>query len=73
MLRVQLPHNDYKRHTKIFPLMESPSFPESVAPYPDAGQAYLIAEGQILISGNAEELVNDQKAREIYLGEKFRM
>jgi hypothetical protein len=50
MLRVQLPHNDYKRHTKIFPLMESPSFPESVAPYPDAGQAYLIAEGFELIS-----------------------
>lgn len=36
-------------------------------------RAYLIAEGQILISGNAQELVNDQKAREIYLGEKFRM
>jgi len=30
--------------------MESPSFPESVAPYPDAGQAYLIAEGFELIS-----------------------
>lgn len=36
-------------------------------------RAYLIAEGKILISGNAQELVNDQKAREIYLGEKFRM
>ena len=36
-------------------------------------RAYLIAEGQILISGNAQELVNDQRARDIYLGEKFRM
>jgi len=36
-------------------------------------RAYLIADGKILISGNAQELVNDQKAREIYLGEKFRM
>lgn len=36
-------------------------------------RAYLMAEGEILVSGNAEELVNDKKAREIYLGEKFRM
>lgn len=36
-------------------------------------RAYLIAEGQILISGSAQKLVNDPKAREIYLGEKFRM
>lgn len=36
-------------------------------------RAYLIAEGQILISGSAEKLVNDPKAREIYLGEKFKM
>lgn len=36
-------------------------------------RAYLIAEGQILISGSAHDLVNDPKAREIYLGEKFRM
>jgi lipopolysaccharide export system ATP-binding protein len=32
-----------------------------------------MAEGRILISGTAEELINDPKAREIYLGEKFRM
>jgi len=36
-------------------------------------RAYLIAEGKILISGRAEDLINDPKARQIYLGEKFRM
>jgi lipopolysaccharide export system ATP-binding protein len=36
-------------------------------------RAYLIAEGKILISGTAEELINNAKAREIYLGDKFRM
>lgn len=36
-------------------------------------RAYLIADGKILISGTAEDLINNPKAREIYLGEKFRM
>ena len=36
-------------------------------------RAYLIADGKILISGSAEDLINNPKAREIYLGEKFRM
>jgi lipopolysaccharide export system ATP-binding protein len=36
-------------------------------------RAYLIAEGKVLISGSADDLVNNPKAREIYLGEKFRM
>ena len=36
-------------------------------------RAYIMAEGKILISGTAEELITDPKAREIYLGEKFRM
>ena len=36
-------------------------------------RAYLIAEGRILVSGGAEDLINDSKARDIYLGEKFRM
>lgn len=36
-------------------------------------RAYLIAEGRILISGTAEELINDPQARQIYLGEKFKM
>ena len=36
-------------------------------------RAYLIAEGRILISGTAQDLIDNPKAREIYLGEKFRM
>ncbi|MCM8781320.1 MAG: LPS export ABC transporter ATP-binding protein, partial [Candidatus Omnitrophica bacterium] len=36
-------------------------------------RAYLIAEGRILISGTAQDLINDPKARQIYLGEKFSM
>ena len=36
-------------------------------------RAYLIADGQVLISGTADDLINDPKARQIYLGEKFRM
>ena len=36
-------------------------------------RAYLIAEGKILISGTAQDLINDPEARKIYLGEKFRM
>ena len=36
-------------------------------------RAYLVAEGQILISGTAQDLINDAKARRIYLGEKFTM
>jgi len=36
-------------------------------------RAYIMAEGKILISGTAQELISDPKAREIYLGEKFRM
>ncbi len=36
-------------------------------------RAYLIAEGRILISGTAGDLINNPQAREVYLGEKFRM
>ncbi len=36
-------------------------------------RAYIMAEGKILISGTAQELISDPKAKEIYLGEKFRM
>lgn len=36
-------------------------------------RAYLIAEGRILISGTAQDLINNPQARQIYLGEKFRM
>lgn len=36
-------------------------------------RAYLISEGKILISGTAQDLINNPQARSIYLGEKFRM
>lgn len=36
-------------------------------------RSYIMAEGKILISGTSEELINDPKARQIYLGEKFTM
>jgi lipopolysaccharide export system ATP-binding protein len=36
-------------------------------------RAYLIADGNMLISGSADDLINDPKAKQIYLGEKFRM
>jgi len=36
-------------------------------------RAYIMYEGKILLSGSAIELANDPKARELYLGEKFRL
>lgn len=36
-------------------------------------RSYIMSEGKILISGTSEELINDAKARQIYLGEKFTM
>ncbi len=36
-------------------------------------RSYIMAEGKILISGEAEDLINDPKARQTYLGEKFKM
>jgi len=33
--------------------------------------AYIISQGKILISGNAEEIVKNEEARKIYLGENF--
>jgi lipopolysaccharide export system ATP-binding protein len=36
-------------------------------------RSYIMSDGKILISGTAEELISSSKAREIYLGEKFRM
>lgn len=36
-------------------------------------RAYLVAEGSILVSGSTQDLLNDPKARKIYLGEKFSM
>jgi lipopolysaccharide export system ATP-binding protein len=34
-------------------------------------RAYILYEGRILLQGTAEELAQDAKAREIYLGERF--
>ncbi|MCF7887050.1 MAG: LPS export ABC transporter ATP-binding protein [Candidatus Omnitrophica bacterium] len=36
-------------------------------------RAYLITEGQILTTGNSEELINHDQAREVYLGKDFKM
>lgn len=36
-------------------------------------RSYIMAEGKVLISGTAQTLINDPKARQIYLGEKFTM
>ena len=36
-------------------------------------RAYLMAEGRVLIEGPAAELIQDPKAREIYLGPQFRL
>ncbi|MDD4013281.1 MAG: LPS export ABC transporter ATP-binding protein [Candidatus Omnitrophica bacterium] len=36
-------------------------------------RSYIMYEGQVLISGSKDELINDPRAREIYLGERFSM
>lgn len=36
-------------------------------------RAYLIADGKILISGTAQDLIDDPDARKMYLGEAFKM
>lgn len=36
-------------------------------------RAYIMCEGQIVCEGNSDYLVNDERAREIYLGPKFTM
>jgi lipopolysaccharide export system ATP-binding protein len=36
-------------------------------------RSYIMFEGKIILSGSAEELISDPKARELYLGEDFRM
>ena len=36
-------------------------------------RAYIMAEGRVLIAGNAQELTTDPRARELYLGETFRL
>jgi lipopolysaccharide export system ATP-binding protein len=34
-------------------------------------RAYLIADGNILMSGTAEELLASERARELYFGDRF--
>jgi len=34
-------------------------------------RAYIIFDGEILLSGTSRELVNNEKAREVYLGDRF--
>lgn len=36
-------------------------------------RAYIIYKGEVLIHGDARKLVNDEQARKIYLGEKFKL
>lgn len=36
-------------------------------------RAYLLFEGQILVEGDSDRLVNDPEARKLYLGEDFRL
>lgn len=36
-------------------------------------RAYLIYDGKILVEGNKDTLLNDEKARKLYLGENFKM
>lgn len=35
--------------------------------------AYIIYDGRVLLSGKTDVLINDEKARKIYLGERFRL
>jgi len=34
-------------------------------------RAYIIYEGRIIVAGSSRDLINDEKAREFYLGERF--
>ncbi len=34
-------------------------------------RSYLMASGKILVAGTSEQLINDARAREVYLGDKF--
>ncbi len=36
-------------------------------------RSYIIHEGKVMVSGTAEELVNNSRARELYFGERFYM
>jgi lipopolysaccharide export system ATP-binding protein len=34
-------------------------------------RAYIIFEGKIIVSGTSLELINDEKAKQVYLGDRF--
>jgi lipopolysaccharide export system ATP-binding protein len=34
-------------------------------------RAYILNEGQVIAEGQAEQLVNNEEVRRVYLGEKF--
>jgi len=34
-------------------------------------KAYIVSEGQIIAEGNTEVILNNEKVREVYLGEQF--
>ncbi|MGI6198304.1 MAG: LPS export ABC transporter ATP-binding protein [Candidatus Cloacimonadaceae bacterium] len=34
-------------------------------------RAYIIFEGKVIVSGSSRELINDEQARQVYLGERF--
>jgi len=36
-------------------------------------RSYIMHEGEILLSGSSEEIAEDERARQFYLGDKFRM
>jgi len=36
-------------------------------------KAYIVGEGQIIASGSAEVILNNERVRQVYLGEQFRM
>jgi len=36
-------------------------------------RAYVMAQGELLVSGSPEEIANDERARKIYLGEGFKL
>lgn len=36
-------------------------------------RSYIMCDGKVLISGTKDELINDEKAKEIYLGQRFSM
>jgi len=36
-------------------------------------RAYIMSQGQLLVSGSPDEIINDEKARKFYLGEEFSM